>query len=93
MKIAYVDAQSYSGETANAVRVDGMVEALDLTGREVVLYREPSGGSRPPRGGLAGSLPSAIFLGGGVNDWLDSLPESPDLVLCYGVDPRSLTRV
>ena len=93
MKIAYVDAQSYAGGTANAVRVDAMVEALGLSGHEVVLYREPSGGSRPRRGGLAGVVPSAFFLGEGVDDWLDSLPDSPDLVLCYGVDPRYLSRV
>ena len=98
MNIVYIDAQSYAGGTANSVRVTAMLEALEGAGHHVTCYRERTGGShgrgRTAVGKLARrAIPNAVFLGSGVPSWLDGLGRTPDLVICYGVDPRYLLRI
>jgi hypothetical protein len=71
-----------------------MLEALALGGHDIALFRERTGGDHRRPGALPGRiLPNAFFLGRALPQWLDELRELPDLLLCYGVDPRYLVRV
>jgi glycosyltransferase involved in cell wall biosynthesis len=96
LSVAYINAFAYARGAANTARADGFIEALTKSSIHVSRMEHNSYVSKKWESRLARKLFPRKFqlflIGSAVEEWLNDLVRTPDIVVVFGTDTRFLRR-